>query len=279
MTGEEEEMQQSPAISRMGEEDEEMQQAPAISRMGEQDEEMQQAPMVSRMGEEEDMDTTTSMSMQRESAAGPDGGTVSNDVAQKIDGVRNSGGEKLPESEREFFESRMGHDFGDVRIHTGSEAAQVSRDVNAKAFTIGRDVVFGEEEYKPGTPEGRRLMAHELTHTVQQGAARQTPIRRQALPPGTWRYKTVNDQEPTEVSGGVITEVGRLGSAIEFYYGLGRRPGSIPDVSGKPFTSEHFVKIKQHIIAFNKIQATATRTPERSIGEYEIVVIPSLREA
>ena len=121
--------------------------------------------------DEEDMGTTTSMYMQREAnGTGAEGGPVPPELQQRIEGVRNSGGEKLPDAEREFFESRMGRDFGEVRIHTGSDAAQVSRDVNAKAFTIGRDVVFGEGEYKPGTPEGRRLMAHELTHTVQQGA-------------------------------------------------------------------------------------------------------------
>jgi hypothetical protein len=133
---------------------------PEISHMGEQDEEMQYK------------------SVQRNDAASPEGGTVSPELQRRIEGVRNSGGEKLPDSEREFFESRMGHDFGDVRIHTGSEAAQVSRDVNAKAFTIGRDVVFGEGEYRPGTTEGRRLMAHELTHTVQQGAAGAREIQR-----------------------------------------------------------------------------------------------------
>ena len=162
-------------ISRMTEPDEEMQNKSLQRNLAGLDDDAKETlgytHAFEKSDEVEDMGTTTSMYMQRESAASAEGGTVSPELQNRIEGVRNSGGEKLPDSEREFFESRMGHDFGDVRIHTGSEAAQVSRDVNAKAFTIGRDVVFGEGEYKPGTPEGRRLMAHELTHTVQQGAA------------------------------------------------------------------------------------------------------------
>lgn len=80
------------------------------------------------------------------------------------------GGRALPESARAFFEPRFGHDFGDVRVHSDPASAQLARSVDARAFTVGRDVVFGPGEFTPGTPEGRRLLAHELTHVVQQGA-------------------------------------------------------------------------------------------------------------
>jgi hypothetical protein len=66
------------------------------------------------------------------------------------------------------MEQRFGHDFGDIRVHTDRKAAESARAINALAFTVGRDVVFGEGGYAPHTNEGRRLMAHELTHTVQQ---------------------------------------------------------------------------------------------------------------
>ncbi len=78
-------------------------------------------------------------------------------------------GTPLPPQERAFFESRMGRDFSKVRIHTGSQAIQTARDLNARAYAIGPDIAFNEGEYAPGTPEGRRLLAHELTHVVQQG--------------------------------------------------------------------------------------------------------------
>lgn len=78
------------------------------------------------------------------------------------------GGEPLPPAEREFFEPRFGYDFSQVRIHDGPEAAESARALNAHAYTVGRDVVFGAGEYAPGSDSGRRLIAHELTHVVQQ---------------------------------------------------------------------------------------------------------------
>jgi len=78
------------------------------------------------------------------------------------------GGQTLPESVRAYFEPRFGHDLSKVRVHTDSKAAEAARAVNARAFTIGRDVVFGEGQYAPGTSAGKRLIGHELTHVVQQ---------------------------------------------------------------------------------------------------------------
>ncbi len=80
-------------------------------------------------------------------------------------------GEPLPAAEREFFESRMGTDLGQVRIHHDGEAAALSDQLEARAFTVGRDVVFGQGEYRPGTNGGRHLMAHELTHVMQQAGS------------------------------------------------------------------------------------------------------------
>ncbi|WP_152043377.1 eCIS core domain-containing protein [Salinigranum salinum] len=79
-----------------------------------------------------------------------------------------AGGRPLPTSVRAFFEPRFGTTFDDVRIHTDSRAAAAARAVQARAFTVGRDVVFGAGAYAPETTRGRRLLAHELTHVVQQ---------------------------------------------------------------------------------------------------------------
>ena len=79
------------------------------------------------------------------------------------------GGQTLPESARAYFEPRFGYDFSSVRVHTDARAAESAKVVNARAYTRGRDVVFGAGQYAIGTDEGRRLMAHELTHVVQQG--------------------------------------------------------------------------------------------------------------
>ena len=81
------------------------------------------------------------------------------------------GGQPLPPSERAFFEPRFGYDFSRVRIHTGAQAAKSARAAHAQAFTLGADIVFGTGTYTPGNAAGRLLLAHELTHVVQQTAA------------------------------------------------------------------------------------------------------------
>jgi hypothetical protein len=79
------------------------------------------------------------------------------------------GGEPLSESAREFAEPRFGQDFGGVRVHTDSRAADATQALNARAFTRGQDIYFDEGQYRPSAPQGQRLLAHELTHTLQQG--------------------------------------------------------------------------------------------------------------
>jgi len=82
-----------------------------------------------------------------------------------------AGGHPLPRSTRSFFESRMGHDFGQVRIHHDARADELAQSVNARAFTRANHLVFRMGEYQPDTASGRHLLAHELAHTVQQGAS------------------------------------------------------------------------------------------------------------
>lgn len=77
-------------------------------------------------------------------------------------------GSPLSATERQFFEPRMGYDLSGVRLHTGSDAAASAKDVNALAYTHGNNIVFGAGQYQPGTGAGAHLMAHELTHTLQQ---------------------------------------------------------------------------------------------------------------
>ncbi len=96
------------------------------------------------------------------------------DFTSHLDGIENhiqsmkGRGNPLSEEERTIFEPRFGADFSQVRLHTDTNAAQVARLVNARAFTTGRDIVFGEGQYAPETTTGQRLLAHELTHVVQQ---------------------------------------------------------------------------------------------------------------
>jgi hypothetical protein len=88
-----------------------------------------------------------------------------------VDQALASPGRPLEPALRQDMEQRFGHDFSRVRVHSGAVAEQSARDVNARAYTVGHDVVFGAGLFAPGTHEGRRLLAHELTHVVQQSGA------------------------------------------------------------------------------------------------------------
>lgn len=87
-----------------------------------------------------------------------------------VEQVLASPGRPLDAEARAFFEPRFGHDFSRVRVHADGAAGQSARAVNALAYTVGRDIVFGSGQYAPRTHEGRRLLAHELAHVIQQGA-------------------------------------------------------------------------------------------------------------
>lgn len=82
--------------------------------------------------------------------------------------VLRSPGRPLDASTRAFMEPRFGHDFSRVRVHTDVEAAESARSVNAMAYTVGRQIVFAREQYDPATIAGRRVLAHELAHVLQQ---------------------------------------------------------------------------------------------------------------
>lgn len=93
---------------------------------------------------------------------------ASEEFTNEINNIRSSNGSLLDSSTKEFMNSRFGHDFSSVRVHTDESAARSANSANARAYTIGNDVVFGKGQYQPNTLEGRRLLAHELTHVVQQ---------------------------------------------------------------------------------------------------------------
>jgi hypothetical protein len=103
---------------------------------------------------------------QRKEAAG---GTseVTPDIESSINAMKG-GGNPLSESTRSFFEPRFGTDFSQVRVHSDSRAANTAQAINAKAFTTGKDIVFNSGQYSPGISAGKRLLAHELTHVLQQ---------------------------------------------------------------------------------------------------------------
>ena len=95
---------------------------------------------------------------------------VSDELQARLNQSRGSG-QPLPDEIRIFTERRFGVDFRGVRVHTDSQAAKMAKELSAEAFTHGRGIYFGAGMYNPGTLAGKRLLAHELTHVVQQGRA------------------------------------------------------------------------------------------------------------
>jgi hypothetical protein len=98
----------------------------------------------------------------------------------RVDEALDSPGQSLDAATRAEMESRFGHDFANVRVHADATAADAARAVNALAYTLGNDIVFGAGAYEPNTQAGKRLLAHELTHVVQQGNTQGVTTRRLA---------------------------------------------------------------------------------------------------
>ena len=113
------------------------------------------------------------------------------------------GGNPLPESVRNFFEPRFGHDFSQVRVHTDAQAAESARALDARAYTVGQDVVFEAGQYAPNATAGTKLLAHELTHVIQQ-----SPKNQNILPKtnNEGRYVQVGLKKPVGIALAAVEE-------------------------------------------------------------------------
>ncbi len=191
---EDEEMQMKPMVQRQEEEEEmQMKPLPSISRLQRQEEEedLQEKPIQRQEEEEEevrakhiqreeDEEELQAKPIQRQEGdeeelqakADPmlSGGEVSQDIETAVTSAK-SGGSVLEDNVRQPMEQAFGADFSGVKIHTDSNADTLNRSLSARAFTTGQDIFFRQGEYNPTSTSGQELLAHELTHTVQQGAA------------------------------------------------------------------------------------------------------------
>ena len=120
---------------------------------------MPESPFVQR--------SCTGCEKEKIQAKGSEGGAASEATSQRIKSSQG-GGQAMHGSVRDFMEHRFETDFSGVRIHHGGEAAQLSDELNAQAFTVGSDIYFNSGKYHPESDEGKHLLAHELTHTLQQ---------------------------------------------------------------------------------------------------------------
>jgi len=167
----------------------------AVSQPGDQFEQEADrvAEQVMRMAEPSQMATPPALQpMLAQRKAQDDSAEPSGTPSRLVDETLNSAGQPLDPVTRAFMEERFDHDFGGVRVHSDAQAADSARAVNALAYTVNRNVVFGSGQFKPAANDGRRLLAHELAHTIQQGgrierasAGFGVPARREmASPPG-----------------------------------------------------------------------------------------------
>ncbi len=177
----------------------------------EEDEKLQRKPLASFI-------------QRKESSAG----TVASDSVSNQINASKGNGNSMDGNTQSFMQSRFGTDFSDVKIHTGSESVQLNRELNAKAFTAGNDIYFNEGQYSPGSGEGKYLLAHELTHTLQQNSFIQRQAQPQAISPGT--HPEINiDPQSAEI---IITQAVRALGNFRLRGQLTQPLNLVTDVTG-----------------------------------------------
>lgn len=203
---------------------------------------------------------------------------ASADAVAIVPEVLRSSGQPLDPATRTFMESRFGHDFSRVRVHTDAAAAASAQTVGASAYTVGRHLAFDQGFYAPHTPQGRRLLAHELAHVVQQDSA-------SALTAGGLRISQPDDAAETEAasvaekvaSGQALSYQPRAATAV-----LQRQPAAAAATRPRMAEVKRLVRAKDptpnkelsRLIINNAMDGT----PARAAGPYEIVAGAGMHE-
>ncbi len=145
-----------------------------------------------------------------------------------VDQVLRSAGQPLDDATRSFMEPRFGHDFSQVRIHTGTQADTSTQTLNARAYTVGQNIVFGAGQYVPDTNMGKHLLAHELTHVVQQASLGGT------IAPSLNQNAVVQRQAVTEEDRDIDSEGGTSQPAEPQSQGQSETAEPVVEVEGDP---------------------------------------------
>jgi hypothetical protein len=164
---EEEELQMQPT--------KDLQQEEALG----EEEELQMKPL-NGIQREETLEEEEKLQMKPQQPIGAAGGEASTDLESEIDRARDSGQSLAPQLQTKMGQA-MGADFSGVRVHADAQADQLNRSIAARAFTTGQDVFFRKGEYQPGSRGGQELIAHELTHVVQQSGQSSAIQRKMAF--------------------------------------------------------------------------------------------------
>ena len=154
--------------------------------------------------EDEEEKISPKLMVQRQSGEG--GRAATPDVEASINQARGSG-QPLADNIREPMEQAFGADFSGVKVHTDAQSDQLNRSIQAKAFTTGQDVFFRQGEYKPGSRGGQELIAHELTHVVQQNSG---AVQRSLLPPQQLPQHPATETPSASSGEGVIQRKGEM---------------------------------------------------------------------
>ncbi len=178
------------------------------------------------------------------SAAGPSAEEAEQDSAeqqteQRIENTRGKG-DPLPDAIRRDMEQQFGHDFSGVVIHNDAVAAELCKELNARAFTVGNDIYFAPGEYAPEADGGRELLAHELTHTVQQSRHVARKIFRVPTPPATAATPAATPDQRAQSRNATLASDGKLshstlGEMDRTNHKITLRSIDLPAVK-KPFT-------------------------------------------
>ena len=256
---EEEALQAKPLdnVQRKGEEEEEAAQAKPldqVQRVSEEEEEAVQtkllpgAEVLQKQAEEEE-EAAQAKSMTNSPA------TVSNSFASQLS-ASSGNGSSLPKSVQAKMSNHIGADFSNVRIHTNSQAAEMSQSIQAKAFTHGNNIYFNKGQYNPETKTGQHLLAHELTHTVQQGAVRRMVQRDLAVAPST-PNRAENNLSPEQVSAALHYNLDRFSNHEELRL--------IRDVIGLTPNADHLID-EQFVRAIASWQASHGLNQDGKLG-------------
>ena len=190
--------------------------------------------------------------IQKMSAQNQSGINAPASVEKGINSTKGSGQSLTPEVQEEMG-SKLGTDLGNVKVHTDSNAVQMSRDISAKAFTHGNDIYFNQGQYNPSSNEGKHLLAHELTHTVQQSGQIKPKIQRQTLTNATNLIRNgqidagLADKDmrlafsTAGVSGPKLMDVAGMETVLGAVIANGLGVSYLPPVTGNPPFSQYSV--------------------------------------
>src|SRR6185369_5525085 len=195
-----------------------------------------------------------------------------------VNEVLDSPGRPLEFATRALMEPWFGRDFSDVRVHTDSRAAQSARAVNALAYSVGRDVVFGEGKYAPGTREGKGLLAHELTHVAQNSAARWSASEPISIGPAGDRFEAEADARASAMArgdlraapGGAVTPNWEPGRMSRSTFQVGSQKVEVNfDALGTMPAADYEKEIEKRFTSWTKAKASTIHSSVKKLSAIE----------